>query len=245
LNASSQPPPNPEAFATTHWTRVLEAAGDSSEAKAALGELCALYYTPVHAFIRREARHEEAAQDLTQEFFSRLLGRQGIHQVDPSRGRFRSFLLGAVKHFLADMRDRDARLKRGAGYTLEPLQPETDTSPGLQMPDTNAPSPDQVFDRKWALTLLDRALAVLTEEHKAAGKIEQFEVLKVWLTGDNETISQGDAARQLGVNEGTVKVAIHRLRRRFREVIKMEIGRTVQEAAQVDDELTELLQSLR
>jgi len=245
LNPPSQPPPNPEAFATTHWTRVLEACGDSSEAKAALSDLCALYYAPVHAFIRRDARDEEAARDLTQEFFSRLLGRQGIHQVDPTRGRFRSFLLGAVKHFLADMRDRDARLKRGAGYIIETLQPETDTSAGLEMPDPNAPSPDQVFDRKWALTLLERALVVLAEEHKSAGKSAQFEVLKMWLTGDNETIAQSEAARQLGVNEGTVKVAIHRLRRRFREVIKMEIGRTVQEAAQVDDELHELLQALR
>lgn len=224
---------------------MLEACGDSSEAKAALSDLCALYYVPVHAFIRRDACDEEAARDLTQEFFSRLLGRQSIHQVDPKRGRFRSYLLGAVKHFLADMRDRDARLKRGAGYTLEPIQTETDTSPGLQLPDPNAPSPDQVFDHKWALTLLDRALAILTEEHKATGKSAQFEVLKVWLTGDNEAIAQREAAQQLGVNEGTIKVAVHRLRRRFREVIKMEIRRTVHDPAQVDDELYELLQALR
>jgi RNA polymerase sigma-70 factor (ECF subfamily) len=182
---------------------------------------------------------------LTQEFFSRLLSRQGIDKVNPERGRFRSFLLGAVKHFLADMRDRDARLKRGAGYTIETLQPETDTSPGWQMADPTAPSPDEVFDRKWALTLLDRALAVLTTEHQGAGKSAQFEVLKVWLTGDNENISQLEAARQLGMNEGTVKVAIHRLRRQFREVIKMEIGRTVQDPSQVNEELRHLLESMR
>ena len=235
---------HPEAFATTHWTRVLEASGDSPAAKQALSDLCAAYYAPVFAFIRRDACDEEAARDLTQEFFSRLLERQGISNVDPQRGRFRSFLLGAVKHFLADMRDRSDCLKRGAGYTIETLKQDTDTSPGLQLTDPNTPSPDQVFDRKWALTLLDRALAALAEEHRAGGKSDQFEVLKVWLTGDSSAVSQSDAARQLGVNEGTVKVAIHRLRRAFREVIKNEIRRTVQDPAQVDEELHYLLEAL-
>lgn len=223
---------------------MLEACGNSPGAKQALSELCAAYYAPVLAFIRRNARDEDVARDLTQEFFSRLLERQGIGGVDPQRGRFRSFLLGAVKHFLADMRDHGERLKRGAGYTLEPLQPETDTSPGTQLADSKTPTPDQVFDRKWALTLLDRALAVLAEEHKAVGKSDQFEVLKVWLTGDHDSVSQSEAAHQLKVNEGTVKVAIHRLRRRFREVIKNEIRRTVHEAAQVDEELHHLLEAL-
>src|SRR2546426_694895 len=236
--------PRPEAFVTTHWTRVLEARGDSPEAKAALSELCAAYYAPVLAFIRRNAPDEEAARDLTQEFFSRLLARQGIDNVDPQRGRFRSFLLGAVKHFLADMRDHAHRLKRGAGQPIESIDPGTDTSPGLQLPDPNAPSPERLFDRRWALTLLDRALAVLAEEHKAAGKSDQFEALKPWLTGDTENISQAEAARQLDLNEGAAKVAIHRLRRRFREVIKNEIGQTVNDRAQVDEELHYLLEAL-
>jgi RNA polymerase sigma-70 factor (ECF subfamily) len=223
---------------------VLEARGDSPDAKAALSELCAAYYAPVLAFIRRNAPDEDAARDLTQEFFSRLLGRQGIDNVDPQRGRFRSFLLGAVKHFLADVRDHDHRLKRGAGQPLESIEPGTDTSPGLELPDANNPSPDLVFDRKWALTLLDRALTVLAQEHKAAGKSGQFEALKPWLTGDTENISQAEAARQLDLNEGAVKVAIHRLRRRFREVIKNEIGQTVNDRAQVDEELHYLLEAL-
>jgi RNA polymerase sigma-70 factor (ECF subfamily) len=127
---------------------------------------------------------------------------------------------------------------------MESIEPGTDTSPGLQLPDPNAPSPERLFDRKWALTLLDRALAALAEEHKAAGKSDQFETLKPWLTGDTENISQAEAACRLDLNEGAVKVAIHRLRRRFREVIKNEIGQTLNDRAQVDEELHYLLEAL-
>jgi RNA polymerase sigma factor (sigma-70 family) len=234
----------PGGFVTTQWTRVLEARGNSPEAKAALSDLCAGYYAPVFAFIRRSSPDEETARDLTQEFFARLLARHGIDSVDPQRGRFRSYLLGAVQHFLSDVRDHDQRLKRGDGQPLEPMEPGTDTSPGLQLPDPNAPSPDREFDHKWALTLLDRALAALAHEHEASGKADQFQVLKPWLTGDTENISQAEAAAQLGVNEGAVKVAIHRLRRRFREVIKNEISQTVSDPAQVDAELHYLLEAL-
>jgi RNA polymerase sigma factor (sigma-70 family) len=241
---SHTPAAAPAAFVTTQWTRVLEARGDSPDAQAALSDLCAAYYAPVFAFIRRDAPDEDAARDLTQEFFARLLGRQGIATVDPRRGRFRSFLLGAVKHFLADMRDHAQRLKRGAGQPMESIESGTDTSPGLQLADPNAPSPDREFDRKWALTLLDRALAALAQEHEACGKADHFEALKPWLSGDTENISQAEAAAQLGLNEGAVKVAIHRLRRRFREVIKNEIGQTVSDRAQVDAELHYLLEAL-
>jgi RNA polymerase sigma-70 factor (ECF subfamily) len=135
-------------------------------------------------------------------------------------------------------------LKRGGGQPLESIEavePGTDTSPGLQLPDPKVPSPDREFDRKWALTLLDHALATLAEEHKAAAKTAQFEALKPWLTGDTDNSSQADAARQLSLNDGAVKVAIHRLRRRFRDVIKSEIARTVNDPAQVDEELRYLL----
>jgi RNA polymerase sigma factor (sigma-70 family) len=234
----------PAAFVTTQWTQVLEARGHSPEAQAALSDLCAAYYAPVFAFIRRNAPDEDAGRDLTQEFFARLLARQGVDGVDPTRGRFRSFLLGAVKHFLANMHEHAQRLKRGAGQPMESTDAGTDTSPGLQLPDPKAPSPDREFDRKWALTLLARALAALAEEHQAAGKAAQFEALKPWLTGDTEKVSQADAAHQLGLNESAVKVAIHRLRRRFREVIKHEIGQTLSDRAQVDEELHYLLEAL-
>ena len=231
------------AFVTTHWTRVLEARGDSVEAKAALSDLCAAYYAPVFAFIRRNVSDEDAARDLTQEFFARLLAQESIGQVNPELGRFRSFLLGAVKHFLAGVRRDAQRLKRGGGQVLEPID-GTDTSPGLQIPDAKAASPEREFDRKWAMTLLDRALEILAREHAAAANSEQFEALKPWLTGDCVDISQADAAAHLGMNEGAVKVAIHRLRRRFREIIKGEIGQTVREPGEVESEMRYLLEAL-
>ncbi len=233
-----------DRFTTTQWTQVLEARGDTAEANAALSDLCAAYYAPVLAFVRRDAPDEEAARDLTQEFFARLLARQGIATVDPQRGRFRSFLLGAVKHFLADMRDHDHRLKRGAGQPLESIDPGTDTSPGLQLPDPRALGPDREFDRKWALTVLGHALATLAEEHKAAGRSAHFDALKPWLTGAAETLSQAEAAHQLDMSEGAVTVAVHRLRRRFREAVKGEIARTLHDPAQVEDELACLVAAL-
>jgi RNA polymerase sigma factor (sigma-70 family) len=223
---------------------VLEACGDSPEAKAALSDLCAAYYAPVFAFIRWHAPNEDAARDLTQEFFARLLAQEGLGPLDPRRGRFRSYVLGAVKNFLATMRQHAHRLKRGGGLSPESIDAGTDTSPGLQLSDPKACSPDREFDRKWALALLDRALAALAAENEAAGKSEHFEALKPWLTGDTEDRSQADAARALGMNENAVKVAIHRLRRRFREVIKSEIARTVNEGPQVDEELRYLLEAL-
>lgn len=235
--------PAPAAFVTTQWTRVLEARGDSPEARAALSDLCAAYYAPVLAFIQRQTADEPSARDLTQEFFSRLLSRHGIEAVNPERGRFRSYLLGAVKNFLNDARAHDRRLKRGGGRPAEPMETGTDTSTALQLPDTRTPTPDQEYDRKWALTVLDRALTALAAEH-CAEKNAHFETLKPWLTGDTENISQADAATRLGLNEGTVKVAIHRLRRRFRDVIRQEIGRTLGDPGQVEQEMQCLLQAL-
>jgi RNA polymerase sigma-70 factor (ECF subfamily) len=233
-----------DIFVTTQWTRVLEARGNSPEAKAALSELCAAYYAPVLAFIRCNISDEDSARDLTQEFFARLLARHGLNSVEQNKGRFRSYLLGAVKHFLADTRDRAKAAKRGSGQTHESIAPETDTSPGLQLPDENAPSPDAEFDKKWALTVLDRALVALANENKIAGKSDEFESLKPWLTGDSEHFSQADAARQLGMNEGAIRVAIHRLRGRFRELVKAEIGQTLNDASQVANELSCLIAAL-
>jgi RNA polymerase sigma factor (sigma-70 family) len=246
LTSSDSTPPQSArpAFLTTRWTRVLEARGDSTEAKAALSDLCAAYYAPVFAFVRRNAPDEDSARDLTQEFFARLLAGGGIDTVDPQRGRFRSFLLGAVKHFLSDMRDHDRRLKRGAGQPIESLDAETDTTPGLQAPELKATAPDREFDHKWALTLLDRALAAMAREYNEAGNAAHFEALKPWLSGDAGNLSQAQAACQLGINEGAVKVAIHRLRRRLRDVIKHEISQTVRDRADIDREMHDLLEAL-
>ena len=149
-------------FAPTRWTQVLQARGESAEAQAALGELCAAYWQPVFSFIRHEGRDEETARDLTQEFFAHLLARHGLDTVQPGRGRFRSFLLGAVKHFLADQHDRAQAAKRGGGLKVVSIEAGTGTSTTaeLQIPDPAGPAPDTVFDRQWAATLVERALDV-------------------------------------------------------------------------------------
>jgi RNA polymerase sigma factor (sigma-70 family) len=232
------------AFVTTHWTRVIQAKGNSTDARSALSDLCGAYYAPVFAFVRRSTNDDQSARDLTHEFFARLLGANRIDNADPSRGRFRSYLLAAVKHFLCDARDRDRRLKRGGGQQMQSLDQQTETSTSIQLPDPNAWAPDHEFDRKWAMTVLDRALSRLRDEHIACDNEKHFDVLKPWLTGDAESLSQADAAKILSMNEGAVKVAIHRLRRRFRELIKTEISETLHDHQQVDNELQHLISAL-
>jgi RNA polymerase sigma-70 factor (ECF subfamily) len=231
-------------FVTTQWTQVLATRGDSPEARQALSDLCAAYYTPVFVLIRRAVPSEEAARDLTQEFFARLLARAGLGQVNPERGRFRFFLLGAVKHFLADVHDEQGRLKRGGGRAHISLDAGTDSSPGLELADTSLPSPELEFDREWAVTLLDRALDRLGREQTEAGKGEQFPVLKPWLTGDKQDVSLADLAARLGMSEGAMRVTLHRLRKRFRELVKEEIAGTVGDAAHVREEMGYLLEVL-
>src|ERR1039458_643336 len=238
--------PHPARFMETRWTLVLLARGQSPAAQSALGELCEAYYAPVLTFIRQSGRPEEAARDLTQEFFARLLARHGLDGVQQDRGRFRSFLLGAVKHFLAGQRDREHAAKRGGGQVVLSIEAGagTGTTTELQIPDPAGPVPDTVFDRQWALTLVERALNTLASEFAAAGKAEQFDTLKPWLLGDVESLSQADAARRLALTEGAAKVAIHRLRKLFRELVKAETAQTVDDAAQVQDELRYLLEVL-
>jgi RNA polymerase sigma-70 factor (ECF subfamily) len=230
----------------TRWTLVLRARGETPGAQSALSELCAAYYAPVLTFIRQGDRPEEAARDLTQEFFARLLARHGLDTVQQGRGRFRSFLLGAVKHFLADQHDRAQAAKRGGGQMVVSIEAGagTGTTTELQIPDPAGPVPDTVFDRQWALTLVEHALNELAGEFAAAGKAGQFDTLKPWLLGEVESLSQADAARRLGLTEGAAKVAIHRLRKRFRELVKAEIAQTVDDTVQVQDELRYLLEVL-
>jgi RNA polymerase sigma factor (sigma-70 family) len=242
--SDSTPTPPDGSFRTTRWTQVLASRGPSPEAQAALSDLCAAYYAPVVAFLHRSGRDEDAARELAHAFFARVLERQSLGGADPARGRFRSYLLGALKHFLADQRDRALTAKRGGGAAHEPLAAGTDTSPGFDAPDPKAPEAEREFDRKWALTVLDRALTALAHEHAAACESARFETLKPWLTGDSEQLSQADAARALGINEGAVKVAVHRLRKRFREAVKAEIAATLNSAGDVEDEFRHLLAAL-
>ena len=245
-STGSANPVSSSQFVPTRWTQILQARGESAEAQAALSELCAAYWKPVFSFIRREGRDEETARDLTQEFFTRLLARRGLDTVEPGRGRFRSFLLGAVKHFLADERDRAQAAKRGGGRSMFSIEAGagTNTTAGLQIPDPAGPPPDAVFDREWAQTLVARALDLLASEFATAGKAEQFETLKPWLLGEVGSLSQAEAARRLDLTEGAIKVAIHRLRKRFRELVKAEIAQTVPEPGQVQEELRYLIEVL-
>jgi RNA polymerase sigma factor (sigma-70 family) len=230
-----------DLFLTTHWTRVLAARGDTPGARQALSDLCAAYYSPVLAFLRQSGHHEDTARDLAHEFFASLLERHGIEGVDPRRGRFRTYLLGAVKHFLANYHASAVRQKRGGGAPHEPIGVASDTSPGLEIVDESVLPPDALFDREWALNVLDRALHLLARDSVNNGNLAQFEALKPWLTGARSDLSQSQVARQLGLTDGAVRVAIHRLRRRFRELVKAEIAQTVNGPADIDEELQHLI----
>jgi RNA polymerase sigma-70 factor (ECF subfamily) len=240
-------PPSP-VFATTRWTQVLLARGETEDAHKALGELCEIYWMPVFRFIRRE-RDEETARELAQEFFARLLEGSGIRGVDRACGQFRSFLLGAVKHFLSDLRRREGRLKHGGVVVVESLDaPEPLNAGGeaseWQIPDPSAVTPDAFFDRHWALTIMDRALGALERDFVDAGKSEQFQKLKPWLAGDAGERSQSEVAHELGMSEGALKVAVYRLRKKFRDAVREEIGHTLRDPALVDEELRHLVDAL-
>lgn len=230
-------------FATTHWTCVLLARGESAEARAALNDLCTAYYSPVQTFFRCSVRHGESAEDLTHDFFARVLTGHAFDHADPRLGRFRSYLLGAVKHFLADRRDYERAAKRGGEVNHISLNTETESSSAVDIPDSKAISPDVAFEKQWALTVIDHALHRLQIEMTQAGKALHFETLKPWLSGNAET-SQAEAAAKLGTNENSVKVAIHRLRQRFRDLIKAEIAHTVTNPADQQEELAHLIAAL-
>jgi len=233
-----------ELFRTTQWTRVLAAKGDTPESRQALSELCAAYYAPVVAFLSRSARNDDQARDLAHEFFARILDRQGLGGADPQRGRFRTYLLGAVKHFLANQCTAALCAKRGPAVIHEPISPGTDTSVGREIPDPTALPPDEVFDQEWAFNVLQRALGVLGQEAESAGTNPQFHTVKPWLTGERPDLTQAEVAQSLGMSEGAVRVAIYRLRKGFRELVKLEISHTVDPPATLDEELRHLAKVL-
>ncbi len=231
-----------DVFLTTRWTQVIVAQGASTQAGTALADLCAAYYAPVQSYIARTSHDLGDARDLTQEFFSRLLAGDVIAGAEREKGRFRGYLLGAVKHHLADTRDRLRAAKRGARHEHVPLISGTDTSPGHDYPALEYQAPDAFFDRQWGFAVLELALAALAAEHERQGKAEQFHLLKPWLTGDAADVSQAESAARLGLTEGAVKVAIHRLRKRFRDLVKAEIAQTVSSEQEAQEELLYLIE---
>ena len=232
---------NPRAvFATTHWSVVLSAAdSDSHHARDALARLCQSYWYPLYTYVRRRGYAAHDAQDLTQAFFLRLLERRWVSDADRERGRFRTFLLTALQRFLADEWDRGRAQKRGGGVPHVPVQLDSaEIRYGHEPADQL--TPEQSYEQRWALTLLDTVLQSLRAEYERAGKAGLFAGLNSSLVGGRESQPYAELAAQLAMNEGAVKVAVHRLRRRYRRLLREEIARTTAEAGDVDDELRHL-----
>ncbi|MEI8288136.1 MAG: sigma-70 family RNA polymerase sigma factor [Verrucomicrobiota bacterium] len=238
---TSSAPVNPRAvFATTHWSVVLSAAdSDTHHARDALARLCQSYWYPLYTYVRRRGYAAHDAQDLTQAFFLRLMERRWVADADRERGRFRTFLLTALQRFLADEWDRGRAQKRGGGVPHVPVQLDSaEIRYGHEPADEL--TPEQSYERRWALTLLDTVLQNLRAEYERAGKGELFAGLNSSLVGGRETQPYAELAAQLAMNEGAVKVAVHRLRKRYRQLLRDEIARTTIAAGDVDDELRHL-----
>ncbi len=231
-------------FATTRWSVVIAAGSPSSpKSAAALSHLCQAYWYPLYAFVRRQGHSAHDAQDLTQEFFARLLEKNYLAAVSREKGRFRSFLLASLKHFLANEWDKARALKRGGGQEIIHLDAH-DAETRYHLEPKEVQSADKIYERRWAMTLLDRVLERLREEQVAAGKAEQFELMKTCLMGERAAQPYAELAGQLKMTEGNVKVIVHRLRQRYRELLRSEIAETVASPADVDEELRQLFAAL-
>ena len=228
-------------FATTHWSVVLAARdGETSQATEALEQLCRAYWYPLYAFVRRQGHSPEEAQDLTQEFFARLLEKDYLSHLTHREGRFRSFLLKFLQHFLANERHKIRAQKRGGGHAHISLD-ELNAEQRYRLEPPDADSPERAFERHWARTLIQRSLARLREDYDARGKAELFERLKDFHPGERGAVSYAELGAQLGLSEGAVKVAVHRLRQRHRELLREEIKQTVTTAAELEDEVRHLI----
>ncbi|HZL89378.1 MAG TPA: sigma-70 family RNA polymerase sigma factor [Pirellulaceae bacterium] len=231
-------------FATTRWSIVLAAGKDSStESRAALVSLCEAYWYPLYAYTRRRGYDADAAQDLTQEFFTRLLDKEYVKAADPQRGRFRSFLLASLNHFLANEWRREQAQKRGGGQKILSLD-FADGEGRLSLEPASQLTPEKIYERRWALTLITQALARLREEYTAGGKLPLLEKLQPFLGGQGDAAPYKETAAELGLSEGAVKVAVHRLRRRCRDFLRAEIAQTVSRPEEVEEELRDLLAAL-
>jgi RNA polymerase sigma-70 factor (ECF subfamily) len=239
--SSSVSPPAPQAgvFATTHWSLVLAAKGESANARSALDRLCQLYWYPLYSYVRRRGHSPDDAKDLTQEFFSRLLSRQWVGNANREKGRFRSFLLGAMNHFLSDEWDKARAQKRGGGVPTLPLEFDIGETRYSHEP-ADLATPEQYFEHRWALALLEHVLNRLREEYEGEGRAELFALLNPCLIGDRTAQPYAELAKKLGVSEGTVKSAVHRLRLRYRQLLHDEIASTVAEPDEVEEELRHL-----
>jgi RNA polymerase sigma-70 factor (ECF subfamily) len=228
-------------FVTTHWSVVLSARQkDSPQSAAALETLCRTYWYPLYAYVRRQGHSPPDAQDLTQEFFARLLQKDYLKAAEREKGRFRTFLIVALKRFLANEWDRLRAQKRGGGQSLLSLDTEL-AEQRYRVEPVEGATADRIFERRWALTLLDRTMTRMREEFAAAGKAGEFGPLKTCLTAERGEISYAEIAAALGMSEGAARVAVHRLRKRFREVFREEIAHTVSTPEEIEEEVRYLM----
>ena len=231
-------------FATTHWSVVLSARDPAAPgATEALDRLCRDYWYPLYAYIRRQGFGSEDAEDLTQDFLADLLRRESLQSVAPEKGRFRSFLLVALKRYLVNARERAGSVKRGGRVVLVPFDTEVAESRYRTEPGTD-PSAERLFERRWALGMLERVLHRLRTEAEARGKAGEFDGLKAFLVAEAPGARYAEVGAALGLTEGAARVAVHRLRRRFRELFREEIAPTVSRPEDIDDEIRHLLASL-
>ncbi len=231
-------------FATTSWTQVLAAReAPSSESRQALESLCKAYWYPLYVFVRRQGYGPEESRDLTQAYFAELLEKDYLEDFDPSLGRFRVFLKASVKNFLSKERDKARALKRGGGVPVLSLSADEGEGRYRYEP-VDRLTPEELFERRWALTLLERVMARLEQEMTDAGRGEELEKLKGYLTGDTPKVPYRQVALELRTSEEAVKTSVHRLRRRFGAALRREIGETVSSPDEIDDEVRHLLRKL-
>jgi RNA polymerase sigma-70 factor (ECF subfamily) len=231
-------------FPTTHWSLVVEAAGtDTPESRAALAALCETYWYPLYAFARRSGRNEEDARDLIQGFFTRFLEKDYLLGRSPAKGRFRSYLLGALKHFMANEYVRTRAKKRGSGKRNLPLEFNFDDGEHRYSNEPSTPvTPEHIFEQRWALTLLRSALIRLRARHEEAGELKLYETLEGFLPGGRYTRTYKEAADRLDMSLEKVKGVIHRLRRQYRDIVRAEVAQTVSAPDQVDGEIRHLIE---
>ncbi len=231
---------NPPLFATTHWSVVL-AAGESQQPETAVAResLCRTYWYPLYAYVRHRGHSPEDSQDLTQEFFCRLLQGNYLARVDPQKGKFRSFLLAAMNHFLANEWHRSQTLKRGGNLTFLPLD-GVEAEERYRGERFGSCSPEEIYERAWAMALLERVIGRLSQETAATGQCAPFEQLKPLLIGERPSLSYSELALKLGTTEAALKMAVHRLRKRYAQLVHEEIAHTVPDPLEVEAELRHL-----
>jgi RNA polymerase sigma factor (sigma-70 family) len=228
------------AFTTTHWSVVLEAQGESPAAHEALEKLCRIYWRPIYSFVRRQGFGPQEAEDLTQGLFAQLLERKRLNDVRKEKGRLRSFLLGALKYFLADEQRRVMAIKRGKGQRLIPLE-ELRAGERFEMEPADPVTAEMIYERRWALTVLERVLSRLKDEYNLAGNAALFDALKELLPGEPGSPSQAQIAARLGMSENATRQAFYRFRQRYQALLREEIANTVATPGDIEDELRHLI----